>query len=147
MRIYIGADHAGYKLKETIKKRLSDLGNEVIDMGTDSDESTDYPDYAKKVSEAVANDNGSKGVLICGTGIGMSMTANKIKGIRAALCHDEYTARAAREHNDANILCMGARVLDENTAEEISKIFFSTEFSSEERHHRRVNKISEAGSC
>lgn len=140
MKITIAADHAGYKLKEELKKYLEELGHEAEDLGTGSEESVDYPDYAKKAAKEVAK-QGNKGILICGSGIGMSMAANKIKGIRAALCHNEYTAKVAREHNDANILCMGARDIDANTAKKLTKIFLETEASQEERHKRRVNKI------
>jgi ribose 5-phosphate isomerase B len=140
MKIIIASDHAGYKLKEELKQYLKELGHEAEDMGTNSEESVDYPDYGKKAAKEVAKTK-SKGILICGSGIGMSMVANKVKGIRAALCHNEYTAKASREHNDANILCLGARDTDRETAKKLTKIFLETEASSEERHKRRVSKI------
>lgn len=137
--IIIGSDHAGYELKEEIKKFLDEQDLEYKDVGTDSTESTDYPDYAKKVAEAVQE--GNRGILICGTGIGMSITANKFKGIRAAVCHDEFTAKVSREHNNANILCMGGRVLGPELARKMTKVWLETGFSEEERHHRRVEKM------
>lgn len=140
MKITIASDHAGYKLKEELKEYLTELGYEPEDLGTNSEESVDYPDYAKKGAEQVAKEN-NKGILICGSGIGMSMAANKVKGIRAALCHNEYTAKVAREHNDANILCLGAKDTNTETAKKLTKIFLETEASQEERHKRRVSKI------
>ena len=138
MKIIIGSDHGGYTLKEQVKDHLKN--HELEDLGTSSEESCDYPDYAKKVAQKVAQ-TGAIGILICGTGIGMSIAANKIEGIRAALCYDEYTTRMAREHNDANILCMGARTTKEDDALKIVDIFISTKASSEERHKRRVSKL------
>ncbi|MBW2980341.1 ribose 5-phosphate isomerase B [Candidatus Woesearchaeota archaeon] len=140
MKITIASDHAGYKLKEELKKYLQELGHEAEDLGTDSEESVDYPDYGKKAAKQVASSK-NKGILICGSGIGMSIVANKVKGIRAALCHNEHTVKAARQHNDANILCLGARDIDSKTAKKLTKIFLETEASSEERHKRRVSKI------
>jgi ribose 5-phosphate isomerase B len=144
--IVIGSDHGGYELKEEIKKLLDEKGIKYEDVGTFSEESVDYPDYAAKVSEIVSSSEGKRrGILICGTGIGMSMVANKFPKIRAALCHDEYTARMAREHNDANILCMGGRVLDKGTAKKITEAWLETPFSEEERHKRRIEKINSSG--
>ena len=140
MKLVIAADHGGFKLKEELKEYLDELAQEYADLGTDSEDSVDYPDYAKKVAKEVQK--GALGILICGTGIGMSMTANKFKGVRAALCYDEYTARMSREHNDANVLCMGGRVVDSEMAKKITKVWLETPFSKEERHHRRVGKIS-----
>ena len=130
MKIFIGNDHAGFKLKEYVVSLIDDMeGFEVEDVGVFSEESADYPDQAKIVSEKVVEHEGSLGILICGTGLGMSMTANKFKGIRAALCHNDFTAEAAREHNNANVLCMGARVIDEKTAKVIVEKFLKTDFS------------------
>ncbi len=140
MKIIIASDHAGYKLKEELKQYLKSLGHEPEDLGTDSEESVDYPDYAKKAANKVAKEK-VKGILICGTGIGMSIAANKVKGIRAALCHNEQTAKAAREHNDANVLCMGSRIISSEMAKKITKIFLETEASAEERHRKRVKKL------
>jgi len=141
MKIIIGADHGGYKLKETIKKFIEKLNIPVKDMGTNSLDSVDYPIYAKKVAEEVKKDNNKLGILICGTGLGMSMTANKIKGIRAAVAYNESTAKLARRHNNANILCLGGRELKEEEAKKITKTFIKTEFSNEERHKRRIGEI------
>jgi len=142
MKIAIASDHAGFELKEKIKKFLEDLGYKYKDFGTDSDESVDYPDYGLKVAEAVAKKEYDRGILICGTGIGMCITANKIPGIRAALCHNVETAKLSREHNDSNILTFGARMIDEKTARDLVKVWLKTEFLGD-RHLRRVNKMKE----
>ncbi len=139
MKIAIAADHGGFEYKNEIIKHLS--GYEVKDFGTFSEESCDYPEFAKKVALEVASGNYDRGILICGTGIGMSICANKVKGIRAALCSDKFSAKATREHNDSNILCMGARVIDLPLAIEITDIWLSTPFSNEERHIRRIGMI------
>lgn len=141
--IAIGCDHGGYYLKQEIIDFLKKLGYEYKDYGTYSDESCDYPEFAKKVAHAVANGECEKGILICGTGIGVSITANKVKGIRAALVHDCFSAKATREHNDANIIAMGARVIGPGLATEIIRIFLETPFSNDERHIRRINQIEE----
>lgn len=135
MKIYIGADHGGFELKEEIKKQFKDME----DMGTDSTDSCDYPKIAEKVARKVATEG--LGILICGTGIGMCMAANKIKGIRAAICYDEYTAKMAREHNNANILCLGGRTTKLEKAKKIVDIFLNTQPSDEERHKRRVKEV------
>jgi len=142
MIIAIASDHAGFELKEKIKKFLEELGHEYKDFGTDSEESVDYPDYALKVAESVAKKECDRGILICGAGIGMCMSANKVPGIRAASCYDTEMARLSREHNDANILTMGARLIDENTAKEIVQVWLTTEFAGG-RHLRRVNKMKD----
>ena len=139
--IAIGSDHGGFALKNDIIKFLEKAGYEYKDFGTYSDASCDYPEYAKKVAHAVADGECEKGIIICGTGIGVSITANKIKGIRAALVHDCFSAKATREHNDANIITMGARVVGPGLAEEIVKIFLETPFSNDERHIRRISQI------
>lgn len=141
MKIAIGADHGGYEYKESIKQALQAKGYAVIDFGTNSNESCDYPLFARAVSKAVVSKECDRGILICGTGIGMSIVANKFKGIRAALCSDEFSAKATREHNDSNILCMGARVIDKDLALKITAIWLETPFSNEERHIRRINMI------
>lgn len=140
MKVIIGSDHAGFILKKTVKEHLKKKGHEVVDLGTDSEERADYPDFAQKVAKEVLNEN-VFGILVCGTGIGMSMTANRIKGIRAALCHSHYTAKIAREHNNANILCLGGRTTDPDLANEMADLFLETKFSDEGRHHKRVDKI------
>ncbi len=140
MKYYIGSDHAGFAVKGLVAEMLRNRGYEVEDLGTDSDKRVDYPDYAEKVARAVVADPGSRGVLICGTGIGMSIAANKIDGIRAAHCHDWYTAKMARAHNDANILCFGERVSGPGVIESMIDAFVTTPFEGG-RHEGRVEKI------
>jgi ribose 5-phosphate isomerase B len=142
MKVIIGSDHGGFKLKENIKKHLVSKGIEVEDVGTDKEESCDYPDYAAMVAKKVV-ETGNLGIIVCGTGLGVSMTANKFKSIRAALCHDTYTAKMAREHNNANVLCLGGRTTRTGKAKKIVDVFLNTEASSEDRHKRRVGKIVE----
>jgi len=139
-KFYIATDHAGYALKAFVKDVVLDLGHKVIDLGPDSADRVDYPDFAKKCANAVLEDEGSFGILICGTGIGISISANKVSGIRAALCHDTYTAKLTRQHNDANILCFGERVVGKGVIEEMIAVFASTEFEGG-RHAGRVAKI------
>ena len=139
--IAIGSDHGGFELKQAIMKHLEKRGLEYKDFGTYSDASCDYPVYGKAVAQAVAAGECDKGILICGTGIGISITANKVPGIRAALCSDCFSAQATREHNDANILAMGARVLGEGLALKIVDTFLDTPFSNDERHIRRISMI------
>ncbi len=140
MRIAIGSDHAGFKLKEMLKRQLIEKGNKVKDFGTYSEESVDYPDIAFKVAEEVSTGNFDRGILICGTGIGMCIAANKVDGIRAALCWDERSAELSRKHNNSNILCIGGRILKEKDAKKIVDIWLQTEFEGG-RHLRRVKKI------
>ena len=142
MKVSIGSDHGGYELKLEVIEHLKKRGFEVTDVGTDSPASCDYPIYAKKVTEDIQSKNADLGILICGTGIGMSMAANKEPGIRAALCHDTFSAKATREHNDANILCMGARVVGPGLALMIIDTFLYTPFSNDERHIRRISMYS-----
>ena len=141
-RIALGADHAGFQAKEKIKKYLQSAGYAVNDAGTWSEESVDYPDFAIEVARRVQQGQDDLGILVCGTGIGMAMAANKIGGIRAGVAHDALTARMSREHNDANVLAMGARVLSEHQIVEVMQSFLSAEFAGG-RHQRRVDKISE----
>jgi ribose 5-phosphate isomerase B len=140
-RIAIGCDHRGFGLKKPIISLLQDEGYSYQDFGCHSTEPVDYPDIARKVGEAVASGNFDQGILICSTGIGMCIAANKIKGVRAALCHNVFAAQRARQHNDANILCLGGEGADTNLVLEIVKTFLSTEFEGG-RHARRVNKIT-----
>lgn len=142
MKIALGADHGGYRLKEVVKEHLLSKGYEVEDFGTSSEESVDYPDYGKKVAKYVVEGNANYGILICGTGIGISIAANKVKGARAALCHNTWTARLTREHNDANILAIGARVIGEGLALDMVDTFLSTEFEGG-RHQTRIDKIED----
>jgi len=139
-KFYIATDHAGYALKAYVKDFVTELGHEIIDLGPDSADRVDYPDFAKKCADAVIAEEGSFGILICGTGIGISISANKVAGIRAALCHDTYTATLTRQHNDANILCFGERVVGKGVIEDMIKAFINTEFEGG-RHAGRVAKI------
>ena len=139
--IAIGCDHGGYALKQEVMKHLAERGLEYKDFGTYSEDSCDYPVYGKVVAHAVADGDCDRGILICGTGIGISITANKVPGIRAALCGDCFSAEATRLHNDANILAMGARVVGAGLALKIVDTFLDTPFSGDERHVRRINMI------
>jgi len=141
MRIAIGADHSGYELKQQIAEAPIVQGHQVLDLGIHELESVDYPDIAALVARAVAAGEAERGIIICGTGIGVSIAANKVHGVRAALCTDCYMARMAREHNDAQILCLGGRVLGIGSALDIVQVFLSSEFLGG-RHARRVDKIS-----
>jgi ribose 5-phosphate isomerase B len=142
MKIAISADHGGVQLKNEIVQLLEELGIEYEDFGCDGSCSVDYPDYALPVAEKVANGEFDRGILICGTGIGMSIAANKVNGIRCALCHDVFSAKATREHNDSNVLAMGERVIGPGLAREIAHAWLTTEFSGG-RHERRVEKITQ----
>ncbi len=142
MKIALGADHAGFPLKEKIKEFLERKGYEVLDMGTHSTDSVHYPNFAEKVARAVQRGEADRGILICGTGIGMSITANKFKGVRAALCTNEYMARMSRRHNDANVLCLGERVLGVELALSIVEAWLEEEFEGG-RHEVRVKLISD----
>ena len=140
--IALGCDHGGFALKQAVKKFLDEKGLEYKDYGTYTEESCDYPEYGEAVAKAIVAGECDRGILICGTGIGISLAANKVKGIRAALCHNEFTAQMCREHNNAQILAMGARVLEEDMALRIVDIFLNTEFAGG-RHETRVNKLME----
>lgn len=139
--LYIGSDHAGFALKEELKKFLTDEGVKFLDLGSFSTESVDYPDIAREVCEKVVDDVGSFGILLCGTGVGMSMAANRREGIRAAFCLNEYLARMGRMHNNANVLCLGGRVIGPELAKSILRVFLETPFSDEPKHERRLAKI------
>ena len=142
MRIAIGADHGGYPLNERVIKELDAAGHEILDFGTHvGSRPDDYPDYALKVGEAVRDNQADIGILICGSGVGASVAANKLTGIRAALCGDTYSAHQSREHDDCNVLCLGARVTGEELALEIVRAFVAARFTGEERHRRRLEKI------
>ena len=136
-KVVLGADHPGFETKEKIKKLVQDMGMICEDMGTDSDKSVDYPIFAFRTAEKVLENNETLGILICGTGIGMAIAANKVAGIRAAVCHSEHTAKMAREHNGANILALGARVLDWDTIQRVVQTFLKTSISQDGRHARR----------
>ena len=139
-KIAIAADHAGVSLKDVLKDELAELGYEALDLGTNGPESVDYPDIANTLTAAMAEGKAARGVLVCGSGIGVSIAANRHPGIRAALCHDAVTARLARQHNDANVLVLGARTTGEEVAKDCVKVFMSTEFEGG-RHARRVAKL------
>ena len=144
MRIAIGADHAGYPLNEKVISELNAAGNEILDFGThDGSRPDDYPDYVVKVGEAVRGNQADIGILICGSGVGASVAANKLTGIRAALCGDTYSAHQSREHDDCNVLCLGSRVTGEELALEIVRAFVAARFTGEERHLRRLAKVAE----
>ena len=141
MRIVIGADHAGFHMKQLIAASLRRLGHEVIDKGTDGEAPVDYPDFAEAVGKAIIGQEGDRGVLICGSGVGASVAANKIPGVRAGLCHDTYSARQGVEHDDMNVLVLGARVIGIELARELVDRFLAAKFTGEERHRRRIKKI------
>ncbi len=141
MKYYIAADHAGIEIKAFVKDLFEQKGHEVVDLGPFNKDRVDYPDYAEKVCKKVLEDTGSMGILICGSGLGMSMAANKFAGIRAALCHNEYSARMARKHNDANVICLGERVSGEGMIEAIIKAWDKATFEGG-RHTQRVEKIN-----
>ena len=140
MKLALGCDHAGLELKRHLARRLEEQGHEVIDLGTDGSESVDYPDFGHAVAEAVSGGRAERGLLVCGTGVGMAMSANRHSGVRAVNCTDLYTVRMARGHNDANVLCLGERVIGRGLAEELLAAFLDTPFDGG-RHERRVGKI------
>src|SRR6185503_14658434 len=141
MRIVIGADHAGFHLKTILAAYLRTLGHALIDVGTASDEPVDYPDYAEEVARLVLDGLGERGIMLCGSGVGASVAANKIPGIRAGLCHDSYSARQGVEHDDINMLVIGARVVGVELARDLVDRFLAAKFNGEERHRRRVEKV------
>ena len=143
MRIAVGADHGGYPLNERVIEELRHAGHEITDFGThDGSVGDDYPDYAKQVGEAVQNGAAEIGILICGSGVGAAVAANKLRGIRAALCGDTYSAHQSREHDDCNVLCLGARVIGPELALELVRSFVGARFTGEERHVRRLAKVA-----
>lgn len=142
MRIALATDHGGFPLKKILGELIECLGHEVLDLGTDSLESVDYPDFAEKIGKAITSQQAERGILVCGSGVGASIAANKIDGIYAAVCHDTYSAHQGVEHDNMNVLCIGARVIGPSLAKELVKAFVSAKFLiHEERHVRRVNKI------
>ena len=142
MNLVIASDHAGFVLKESVKKHLAELGHNVIDCGTDSEASCDYPIFAKALCREINDGNAELGILICGTGIGMSMAANKVRGIRAAVCSDYFSTKFTRAHNNTNVMCIGARVMGEGLAFELIDVFLSTPFEGG-KHLRRVNMLED----
>ncbi len=143
MKVSVACDHGAFDLKESLKAYLTDKGYEVDDCGTYSKDSCDYPVFARKAAEKVSNGECEKGIVLCTTGIGVSMVANKVKGVRAALCHNEDCATLTRLHNNANVLAMGAKFVDDALAKKIADIFLETAFSGDERHQRRVDMIEQ----
>jgi len=142
MKVAIAGDHAGFELKQQIAERIRKMGVEVLDLGAHQyDASDDYPDFAFAVAEAIASKKVERGVLICGSGVGVSIAANKVKGVRACLCHDTYSARQGVEHDDMNVVVIGARVISIELATEVIRAFLGAQFSNEERHVRRLNKV------
>jgi ribose 5-phosphate isomerase B len=141
VHIAIASDHGGFRLKGVILKLVEELGHTCDDLGPNAPDPVDYPDYAQKVATAVAQGRYARGILVCGTGQGMAMCANKIEGIRAAVCSDTYTARMSREHNLANVLCLGERVIGPGLASDIVRTWLESQFSNEERHRRRIVKL------
>lgn len=139
--VAIAADHAGFALKEELKVELAARGSTVIDLGTDGPESVDYPDFGDAVGRAIASGEAGRGIIICGTGIGISIAANRLAGVRAAVCHDATSARLAREHNDANVLALGARLIGPEVARDCLAAFMETPFEGGERHVRRIGKL------
>ncbi|MDA2914263.1 ribose 5-phosphate isomerase B [Acidobacteriia bacterium AH_259_A11_L15] len=142
MRVAIGCDHAGFELKEKLKAFLRELGHEIVDVGTHNTDSVDYPDYAEAVGVALREDRADRGILACGSGVGASVAANKLPGIRAGLCHDTYSAHQGVEHDDMNVLVLGARVIGPALAQELVRVYLEAEFTAEERHRRRLEKVS-----
>jgi ribose 5-phosphate isomerase B len=144
MRIVIGSDHAGYEMKEKIVDAVKKFGYEVTDVGThEPDKPDDYPDFAQLVAQKIQAEEADRGIVICGSGVGVSVAANKFKGIRAAVCHDHYSAHQGVEHDDMNVLVLGARIVDLQVALDLSEAFLTARFSNEERHVRRLNKVKE----
>src|SRR5678815_926472 len=141
MRIALAADHAGYLLKNELRTTLQEQGHEVTDLGTNSATPVDYPDSAQAVADAIRSGQADRGIIVCGSGAGVSIAANKFPGIRAAVCHDTYTAHQAVEHDDMNVLCLGARVVGASLAQDIVTSFLGAAFSGESRHRRRLDKV------
>lgn len=142
MRIAVGADHAGFSLKGQVVELLEKEGHTVVDLGTHSTHPVDYPDYAQAVGDSVVKGETQVGILLCGSGVGASIAANKVSGIRAALCHDVFSARQSREDDDANVLCLGPRVIGPALAQELIRVFLAARFSKAERHLRRLEKVA-----
>lgn len=141
MRLAVASDHAGYGYRTTLVAELREAGYEVLDLGTETTDPVDYPDYAEAVAEAIASGRADRGILICGSAVGVSVAANKAPGIRAGVCHDTYSARQSVEHDDVNVLCLGERVVGIELAREIVRAFLGAEFSGAERHVRRLEKV------
>lgn len=141
MRVAIGCDHAGFPLKPRILRALEESGARVVDCGTDSDQPSDYPVFAKRVAESLLRNEADRGILYCGSGVGVSVAVNKFPGIRACVCHDSYSARQGVEHDDMNVLCIGARIIGPELVADLVAIFLAAEFTGEDRHRRRLQMI------
>jgi ribose 5-phosphate isomerase B len=141
MRSAIGADHAGWSYKRTMAAELRDAGHEVLDVGTDGPDPVDYPDFARAVAERVAAGEADRGIVFCGSAVGVSIVANKVPGVRAGVCHDTYSAHQCVEHDDANVLCLGERVIGIELAREVVRAFLGARFTGEDRHRRRLEKL------
>jgi RpiB/LacA/LacB family sugar-phosphate isomerase len=141
MRVALASDHAGFELKEKIEAYLKEVGFEILDLGTNNEEPVDYPDFARAIGNALQQQEADRGILICGSGVGACVAANKMSTIRAGLCHDTYSAHQGVEHDDINVLCLGARVIGEELARELVSAFLAARFTGEERHRRRLDKI------
>lgn len=141
MKIALGADHAGFELKERVKACLLEQGHDVLDLGTHSKEPVDYPDFAEAVGLAVRDGRANRGIIVCGSGVGASIAANKVRGVRAGICHDHYSAHQGVEHDDMNVLVLGGRIIGEALALELVQAFLDAKFTAEERHQRRLEKV------
>jgi RpiB/LacA/LacB family sugar-phosphate isomerase len=141
MKIALGADHAGFELKECVKAHLLELKHDVLDLGTRDTKPVDYPDFAEAVGLAVRDGKAERGILVCGSGVGASVAANKIPGVRAGLCHDHYSAHQGVEHDDMNVLVMGGRIIGESVALELARAFLDSNYTAEKRHQRRLEKV------
>ncbi|VTS07902.1 ribose 5-phosphate isomerase B [Tuwongella immobilis] len=141
MRVVMGADHAGFELKEALKPLVESLGHTVVDVGTHDEQPVDYPDFAEAVAQAIRGNSADRGILVCGSGVGACVAANKIPGIRAGLCHDVYSAHQGVEHDDMNVLVLGGRVIGPAVASELTKAFLAAMYSHVERHQRRLDKV------
>jgi ribose 5-phosphate isomerase B len=141
MRVVLGSDHAGFEMKQRLVGHVKAMGHEVVDVGTDSESPVDYPDYAEALGMAILNNKADRGILICGSGVGAVVAVNKLPGIRAAVCHDCYSAHQGVEHDDMNVLVLGARVIAAELAQDLVWLFLGAQFTAEERHQRRLNKL------
>lgn len=141
MRVALGCDHGGFPLKQRIYSVIQAAGHDVVDCGTDSNCAVDYPDFARKVGQTILDGSADRGILLCGSGVGISVAANKIPGIRAGVCHDTYSAHQGVEHDDMNVLCLGARIVGDEVAVELVRAFVGAQFTQEERHVRRLGKV------
>jgi len=141
MKIVLGCDHAGFQIKQIVLETIRKAGHQVLDVGTNSPEPVDYPDIAERVGKAIVEKRAQRGILLCGSGVGACIAANKIPGVYAGVCHDAYSAHQAVEHDDMNVLCLGSRIIGPEIARELTKAYLSARFSKEERHRRRVEKI------